>query len=141
MLLQPIRQNKWKIFAVCSDAGACQVADFFDGIESKYEASADNLLSLLDTVSKDLRGPTLLPVEKSHFVDQDNKIYEFVSGDIRLLWFYSKKESRVIICTCAFIKKGQKIEKKVKKSAVNAMKKYLADCASGNLHYTEGEDE
>lgn len=124
MHLLPIRENRWGIFAVCKNSGSCQLLDFLGGLANNYSGSVENLQALIVRISDDQRGPNLLPDEISHYVDKKEKIWEFISGDIRLLWFYSNSVRKVIICSHAFIKKSRKTPKSDIAKAIRIKKQY-----------------
>ncbi len=83
--------------------------------------------------AEDPRGPQLFPDAISHQVDAKNQIYEFIAGDLRLLWFYLPKERKVIVCTQVFIKKSRKTPSGIIKEAIRIKKRYLADFENNNI--------
>lgn len=136
MHLLPIKKELWELYAVCDEAGKCELLNFLGNLNKKYEGSKENILAILARVSKDPHGPRNLPDEISHYVDQKEKIFEFIAGDIRLLWFFSGN-GKIIICVNAFLKKGQKTPKKLKNKAVQAKTLYLQDHKQNRIHIIE----
>lgn len=100
-----------------------------------------NLASSLNRVAENSRGPGVLPVERSHYVDKDNKIYEFVAGRIRLLWFQSPEEQRVIICSHLFMKKTQKTPGKEVNKALKVKNDYLAAFRKGQVEVIDKRED
>ena len=94
MFLSPIKIGTWKIYAFCESKDSCQVLSFFKGLDSKYHGSQDRLLVILARASAEHLGPSQFPVERSHPASNKEKIYEFIAGDLRLLWFYSPREKK-----------------------------------------------
>lgn len=133
MHLLPIRKDIWDLYAVCDENGKCEFLEFLDELNKKYNGSIENIMSILARVSKDPHGPRNLPDEISHYVDQQEKIFEFIAGDIRLLWFYSG-HGKVIICVNAFLKKGKKTPQKLTNKAIKAKKYYLQDYKHNRIY-------
>lgn len=141
MILQPIKIDTWKIYASCEKDGTCQVLSFLYGLNPKYHGSRTRLLAILARAGAEHLGPSQLPVEISHLASSKEKIYEFVAGDLRLLWFYSAHEKRVIICSAAYLKKTKKSDKQLMASAISIQKQYSVDCQIGDISISAGEDK
>ena len=133
MNLLLIEKGTWEFYAVCDDRGRCEILRFFAELDKRHAAAHDNLLALIRRVSHDPQGPACLPDSKSHYIDKREKIYEFIAGKIRLVWFYSPFERRVIVCSHAFIKKSGKTPPTVKNNAISIKKKYEAAYRSRNI--------
>lgn len=82
--------------------------DFLENLGSKFEADLNRLLALLEMISQDPQGPRLLPKKISHHVDANGKIFQLTARKIRVLYFYSETEKKVIICSHSFIKTTRK---------------------------------
>lgn len=106
-LLRVAPKSKWEILAVCTKSGECDLLAFMLGLDAKYHAARESLFALFKRVSNEQHGPQLLPDDRCHYVDKKEKIYQFIAGDIRLLWFYAGQD-KIIICSHAFIKKSRK---------------------------------
>lgn len=130
MYIQKIRTKggcAWRIYAVCSDRGDCQVAEFLSNQPSNLEANRDRLIALLDHVVS--KGPQRLPEDICHQIADD--IWQFATGRLRLAWFYD--EGKIIVCTHGFVKKSQKTKKSDIQRAVEARKLYFKDKGQNNL--------
>jgi len=110
--LVPIKENIWKFYAFCDKHENCELLDFLGNIDAKYQKYSEKLITLIVSASNNIQGPKIFDDSISHYVHKNEKIYEFVAGDLRLLWFYSKAERRMIICSHSFIKKSRKTPKK-----------------------------
>lgn len=73
-----------------------------------------------------------------HYVDKDEKIWEFIKGDIRVLWFYGKG-SRIVVCSHGFIKKSRKTPIKEINHAVAIKKEYENAAKQNKLVVISGE--
>lgn len=140
MLLLPIKSGTWKIYAFCEKDGRCQVLSFLGGLNLKYHGSRSRLFAILSRASTEHLGPNQFPVEMSHLASNKEKIYEFIAGDLRLLWFYSPHEKRVIICSAAYLKKTQKTDKKLIANAIEIQKQYSLAYQDGNISILVEED-
>ncbi len=81
----------------------------------------------------------MLNTDICHEVDSDNKIFEFIKGSLRLLWFYGAG-NKIIICSHVFVKKGQKTPVTQKSAAIELKKRYMKLIDSGKkieLHFEE----
>lgn len=99
----------------------CSLIDDFENIEATYEASRNRLLAYFEKVAE--LGPKALNSDQCHLVDANNKIYEFIAGSLRVL-FFSGRPGSVIICTHMFLKKTQKTPTKEISKAVRAKALY-----------------
>ena len=124
MILIPIKIEKWKVFAYCRSEDSCDLLEWLSGLEENYLTSRNRLFAIIEKVALDLQGPRLLPHDICHQVDKEHQIYEFIAGKLRLLWFYSPFEKKVIICAHGFLKKSQKTKKKDIQRAVKIKKRY-----------------
>ena len=120
MQLQILLKNNFKIAAV-SQNNQCEVETFLEQIDARYSASADGIFSLIEHISEN--GLNCLSSKLCHLIDRDNKIYELIKGDIRLLFFRGHGDI-LIIASHAFIKKSQKTPNKEKSKAINYKKQY-----------------
>lgn len=100
-----------------------------------------NLLSSIKRVAENSLGPGVLNTDRSHYVDQKNKIYEFIAGRYRLLWFQSPDEQRVIVCSHLFVKKSQRVSVKEVSKALKIKKDYLAALREGKVEVVQGEEK
>ena len=133
MRLVPIRINKWEIYTVCDKHGESQILTFLSELNSQYSGSRDRLLNIIEMASEELIGPTQFDDNISHSVDKKNKIWEFIAGRLRLLWFYSPVKNQVIICSHVFLKKSQNTPKSEIKRAVKLKKSYFQAAAKNQI--------
>jgi Phage derived protein Gp49-like (DUF891) len=103
MRLRPVRLKVWRIYAVCSERGNCELLDFLEGLEGQLAKNAGRMRDLLNRVSES--GPPR-NTEISHDLDKRKGIWEFIQGDLRVLWFYD--EGKLIICSHGIVKKQRR---------------------------------
>lgn len=133
MILKPIKNDIWKFYAICKPDHSCPLLTWFNNIPKDQSAHAKKLFAQIDKAANQKLGPTLLPVEISHIVNEKYQIYEFIAGKLRLLWFYSPFEKKVIICSLGFRKKDQKTPKKHIDSVIRDKKAYIEAIENGNI--------
>lgn len=125
MKILSIQQAKFHIGAVVQQKGdgtlTCDLLDDFNDIEATYEASRNRILEYFKQVAAG--GPQALNTAQCHQVDANNKIYEFIAGKLRVLFFQSAKGS-LVVCTHMFLKKTQKTPPKEMSKAIRAKKEY-----------------
>ena len=129
MKIKPItkkegRESGWQFYALCNADGSCPLLEWLSGLNQKYNGSIRRIKTILDTCTENPEGPRLLPVEISHDFDADNSLFEFVAGDLRVVWFYSKKMKAAVICLLGFIKKGRKADRPTRKLAIKLKKDF-----------------
>ncbi|MDU9047950.1 MAG: hypothetical protein Q3M30_03805 [Candidatus Electrothrix sp. Rat3] len=135
MNLNIIKDDSWKICEVCDNEGNSPLLAWFNGLNKKYQGSVRRMLAIINTVATDRAGPTLLKKDISHEVNKNESIYEFIAGDLRLLWFYSKDERRMIVCGCQHLKKSQKANKIEVPRIIDIKKEYIASYRTGEIIY------
>lgn len=125
MQILSIQRAKFHVGAVVQQKGdgslVCSLIDDFNDIEATYAASRNRLLEYFKLVAGS--GPQALNSAQCHQVDANNKIYEFISRKLRVLFFQSATGS-LVICTHMFLKKTQKTPTKEVNKAVRARKEY-----------------
>ena len=112
----------------------CSLIDAFDGIEAAYEASRNRLLEYFRQVAGG--GPQALNPAQCHQVDANDKIYEFIAGRLRVLFFQGSTGS-VVICTHMFLKKTQKIPVREVAKAVKAKNAYEQAMKAGLVEWRD----
>ncbi|MEA2084578.1 MAG: type II toxin-antitoxin system RelE/ParE family toxin [Thermodesulfobacteriota bacterium] len=125
MRLVPIKINRWEIYTVCNEHGESKILTFLRKLNPQYSGSRNRLLNIIEMASEESTGPTQFHDNISHYVDKENKIWEFIAGRLRLLWFYSPVKNQVIICSHVFLKKSQNTPKSEIKRAVKLKKSYF----------------
>lgn len=112
----------------------CPLDDDFNDIEATYEASRNRLLEYFKHVANS--GPQALNTAQCHQVDANNKIYEFIAGRLRVLFFQSQT-GRMVVCTHMFLKKTQKTPPKEVSKAIRAKKDYEQADKAGLVEWKE----
>lgn len=107
---------------------SCPFQESLNSLGANYESAIDGFFSLFEKFSQ--LGKKVLNNELCHEVDSNNKIFEFIKGDLRLLWFYGSG-NKVIICSHIFIKKRQKTPELEKRKAINIKNNYMKAVSSG----------
>lgn len=133
MKLQLLAQGKWTVTATICGTGAgaaCQAVDFLDSLHAQYHASRDGIFALIEHVSNSAESPDRLGDKLCHEVDKNEKIFEFIKGDLRLLWFYAGV-GKIIICHCGLIKKTRKTPKQNVKNAIRAKYDFIHALVGG----------
>ena len=112
----------WSVYAVVDDSNSnddtCELLDFFETLAAQHHGSRDGMFQLFERFAE--RGRSIFNDAICHYVDQEEKIFEFIKGDIRVLWFYAGHD-KTIVCTHGFLKDGKKTptaDKKNKKIIV-----------------------
>lgn len=141
MRLLVVERDTWTVTAAQERTNQgnyhCPLTESINALGANYDKSVDGLLSLLEKFSK--HGTRILNDELCHEVDSENKIFEFIKGSLRLLWFYGAG-NKIIICSHVFIKKGQKTPAAQKNAAIELKNKYAALIESGkkvDLYFEE----
>ncbi|WP_440064843.1 type II toxin-antitoxin system RelE/ParE family toxin [Pseudomonas syringae] len=144
MRLLVLEASKWTVTAAQEPTGnggfSCPLTASLGSLGANYEKSLDGLLSLLAKFSE--HGQRMLNDGICHEIDENEKLFEFIKGDLRLIWFYGKG-NKIIICSHCFIKKGRKTPI-AEKSIASKIKKEYFDLLDRNievpLHYEERDD-
>jgi hypothetical protein len=141
MILVPIKKNIWTFYAIGNEDGISSLLQFLNNLEKKYLKSATKILAMIDKASAHYQGPTQFPDSISHEADKSNSIYEFIAGDVRLLWFYSPSERCVVICSHFFIKDSRKTPMNQKRKAIELKKQYEKSVREKGIIILEENDE
>lgn len=138
MKILSIQRAKFWVGAVALEKGdgslTCSLLDDFNEIEATYEASRDRLMSYFKQVA--IGGPKALNAAQCHQVDANNKIFEFISGKLRVLFFHGT-QGNVVICTHMFLKKTQKTPTKELRKAIRAKSQYEQAEKVGQVEWKE----
>ncbi len=124
MILVPIKKDTWTFYAQCNDDTSCPLLETLGSLPKNHQASVRRLLAIISNAASSQHGPRLLSKDISHRVNDEFAIYEFIAGRLRLLWFYSSTERKVVICTSAFMKKTQKTPANIITAAIKNKKMY-----------------
>ena len=138
MKILSIQRAKFHVGAVVQEKGdgslACALIEDFIDIEATYEASRNRILEYFKHVAAG--GPQALNHAQCHAVDANHKIYEFISGQLRVL-FFQGATGRMVICTHMFLKKTQKTPPKEVNKAIRAKKDYERAEQAGLVEWKE----
>lgn len=141
MKIIQLTSKAWSVYAVVTDTNiseeTCELLDFLDALPAKYRGSRDGMFQYFERFA-DL-GQSAFNDATCHYVDKDEKIWEFIKGDLRILWFYAGHD-KIIVCSHGFRKSGQKTPASQKVKAIAAKNKYLADKASNNIVVVESNE-
>jgi hypothetical protein len=99
----------------------CPVLEFFEKLENNYQGSKDGLLAWIDYIAKN--GTQGLSSKICHCVDDKNKIFELIKGDLRLFFFKGHCDL-IVIATHGIIKKTQHTKTSDKNRAIKYKKQY-----------------
>ena len=98
------------------------LVEFLNELEDKqYGGMVDGLFALFEHFSE---VGVHIGKDLCHFVDQGENIYEFIKGDLRVLWFYAKGQRGIVVCSHGFVKKGQKCPAKEKNKAIRLKREF-----------------
>ncbi|WP_020482523.1 type II toxin-antitoxin system RelE/ParE family toxin [Methylomonas sp. MK1] len=137
MKLKVIHSARYKIAAVMN-GDSCDLEAFFNELSAKYNASATGLFTLIDRIAKE--GLDGLSSQLWHMVDNNEKIFELIKGDLRLLFFKGNGDV-LIIASHGFIKKSQKTPDKEKTKAIRHKKQYQTAHDQGSIRLVEESEE
>lgn len=129
MKLQVVCDGEWTVLAVCTERGDCDLLEFLDGLVGNLARDGDRLLRLLQRVAEE---GVPRNAEISHKLAGD--VWEFVQGDLRLLYF--RDRDRVVVCSNALVKRGRKVPKGDIDQAQARCSRYRAAREAGALEVT-----
>ncbi len=131
MRLKLLERGEWQVCAVIDDSAeddpCCPLLEFLIELPKKHHGSRAGLFKFLREFAT--HGPRNFNSEQCHYVDKEEKIWQFVKGDLRILWFYGD-ERKLIICTHGFVKSSAKTPISQKEHAIAIKQKYLTAARS-----------
>jgi len=136
MKLKILYAHRWQIVSPMEPDGRSQVEVFMDEVGGGFSANLSGLLGMMERHSK--FGAESFNTEQCHYVDQKEKIYEYIKGRLRFFWF--EDGERIIVCTHGIIKKTQKTPKREISKAIRIKELYKERKDSGDITLIE-EDE
>lgn len=138
MKILSIREGAYEVGAVvherASGRAQCALLDQLNGLEAAYAASGRRLLAYFGQMAE--KGPGSFSSDQVHIVDAPNKIYEFVAGRLRVLFFYSST-GKMVVCSHLFVKKTQKVPPTEVASAVAQKKKFDAALIKKSINWVK----
>ncbi len=141
MYLLPVRQGLWTVYEVCGADGLSPLLTWAKSLNDNYEGSLNRLFAIIHQISENHNGPRLLPKDISHEANKENSIYEFIAGGLRLLWFYSEHQKKVIICSCQHVKSGRKVNKQEINRIIKLKKTYSEAYSANTITYFDNGDQ
>lgn len=122
MRVQLLVEETFQVVGTLS-GNVCETIAFINNGEASTAASRAGLALMLEHVAKNgLQG---LPAAWAHLVDQEEKIYEFSKGDLRL-FFFKGHGNQIAVCTSGVMKKKQKVDKAAVAKAIASRNAYFA---------------
>lgn len=136
MLLRSVAQGRWRLFAVCTPRGDCELLEFLsDQAGDKVARAKREMVGFLDWVAHQPNGPPR-NAEISHLVNREYSLWQFSPGHvIRVLWFYD--EGHLLILSHGFVKKTKRTPQQEIDRAIQAAKQYWQAKRAGSIHYIE----
>jgi hypothetical protein len=141
VFLIPVKKGLWTVYEVCGEDGVSPLIAWGSSLNENYAGSFRRLFAIINQISANPRGPTLLPKDISHEANKGSSIYELIAGDLRLLWFYSEHQKKVIICSCQHVKSGRKVNKQEINRIINLRKKYSEAYLADEITYFDNGDQ
>lgn len=127
MRLLVLEDAKWTVTAAqekdSTGAYQCKLTESLAGLGPNYAKSVAGLLVMLGKFSE--HGRKMLNDGICHEIDENEKLFEFIKGDLRLIWFYGDG-NKIVICSHCFVKKGRKTPPAEKTIAANLKNEYFA---------------
>ncbi|MFA7160040.1 MAG: type II toxin-antitoxin system RelE/ParE family toxin [Kiritimatiellia bacterium] len=124
--------QKFTLFAIMQGE---DVGEYLAELEAKNTQAHDQIIRRLQQLAE--RGPSR---KKDEFNDLGNHLYEAKARTgPRVIFFYD--QNRIVICSHAFDKQGQKTPRKEIEKALIRRRSYLESKAAGNdfvIHTKEG---
>lgn len=115
------------------EGGECPAVNFLTTGEKSTEASRNGLAIMLQHVSE--HGFHGIPTKWTHEADKNNGIYQFIKGDLRLM-FFKGVNGDIAVCADGYVKKGQRVDKPAVARAIAFKKQY--ESANGLIEYLQG---
>jgi phage-related protein len=102
MLLKEIKKKNWTICAIQDEKGCCELLDWLgkNQADANFRSSAVGLIALFEHVAEN--GIQDLSDKLSHQIDAKYKLYEFIKGKLRVIYFVDA--DKIIVCTHGFNK-------------------------------------
>ena len=141
MKLQTLSKKTFTVTGIVEGRNnlTCPVTDFLWDLPKQYQGSGGGIVELFDIVAE--KGLDGISSKLCHYVDKNNKIYEFIKGDLRILFFRGHCNV-IVIATHGIIKKTKKTPEKDKKLAIKYKNQYQKAHGEGTVEILkEIEDE
>jgi hypothetical protein len=131
MRLKVLSDGFWQVIAPLDANDSCSVEVELASLASdrKLRASVIGLRAVWGRIPT--LGPRRLGTPLYHCVDEDNGIYEFIKGPLRLLCF--EASGRLVVCSHTLRKTTRKTPRSDKALAIALKKRYLAAVTAGEV--------
>jgi len=129
MKIKILIEGQYTVSAIM-DGDTCPVQDALLGDDPAYESYSLGLLDMLSRVAEG--GLRQFSSKQSHYINEDPKIYEFIRGPLRLIYFHGKGNN-VVVSTEVIVKKSRKADKKVVNRAKKVHNDYFESAHSNTL--------
>jgi hypothetical protein len=113
---------------------ACALINALSSVQTTNEASRDRLLEYFKLVARG--GIDALNDKQCHLVDKNEKIYEFIAGQLRVLFFAGEPKS-IIVCSHMFLKTTKRTPPNEVSKAARAKAQYQRDLARGQIEWKD----
>lgn len=138
MIVKVISSGTWRICSpVMGNREQCTFEDFCDELGPQFRASLAGVVAMMDHHSR--HGRQAFNTDQCHYVDQQEQIYEYIKGRLRVFWF--EDDDHVVICTHGIVKKDQRTPKREIDKAKRIKAAYLKAKANAEVRIVEEEDE
>lgn len=118
------------IISAIMDGDRCPVEDALLSDDPAHESQKLGLLDMLERAAEG--GLQQFSSKQSHYINEDPKIYEFIRGPLRLIYFHGENNN-VVVSTEVVVKKSQKADKKVVSKAKKMRKDYFEAIQNNTL--------
>lgn len=134
MKVKVLFEDVYKIVAVVDDSDECPAELFLDEGEDSTRSSRMGLYRMLETAAG--RGLDDLPSGWTHRVDENEGIYEFIKGSLRL-FFFKGENGQIAVCTGGAMKKTKKVDQPSVQRAIKFKNQYKQSIADDKLEEIE----
>lgn len=137
MLVKILFEGRFVVSSILKN-GSCPIESSASGSDPTFSRYYDGLMDVLERVAEE--GLDHLPASSSHVINKNPKIYEFIRGRLRLIYFRGEGNT-VVVCSDIVVKKTQKADSAVVSKAITAYNKYYTALQKGALIVLEDTDE
>lgn len=136
MRLKLLYEDRFEVVATM-EGDDCETDDFLNRGQD-YLSSRQGLQLMLAHVAK--HGLSEIPAAWFHEANKNEKIYEFIKGDLRL-FFFKGDGRRIAVCTTGVLKKGRKADKSAVAKAIKLRAIYIAAVTAKTIEVMTDENE
>jgi len=133
--LAVITKGIWTLVApVQGDTTAVEA--WLSELPDNLSGSAAGMMVLMDESAARPQGPRSFSVKLVHEIDKKESIWEFIKGDLRVLWFFGNG-NKIIVCSHGFIKGGDKTPNAQKNEAIKLKRDYFEAMNNADIEIVE----